>query len=258
MKTVIYANVDGYDTVLGFSDAIVDPMASAIIVGPLLASSDEAKTISNTNAQLDAINLRLGRETLPGAAYSPALLAQAETLGNSLTDLGKALDAKRASLMAEHSIYCTPHPGEAFCTEEQYAAYQAAEKPGYRVKLDGTAIVDNRNAVYWLKTKGTWTQTVITCLGVEIPDGAVLQSALTDDQRTEIATQMQTERVAALTDAQKLAEAQSVQQSAKSKVVQVAGEVSAGISEQSALDAAKAEYQATLAEINEKYGTSLV
>ena len=159
--------------------------------------------------------------------------------------------------MGERAVYFTPGKGESLCTDEQEAAYKAAEKPGYRVKLDGTVIVDNIGKAYWLKAAGGWAQTLVTCIGVEIPSGAVLTADLTDAQRAEIGTQFEAERVAALADDARLAEAQGAQAQAKAAVVQVAGEVGAGISDQAALDAAKAEYQTSLAAVNAKYGTKL-
>jgi len=258
MKTVIYANMDGFDIVLGSADAVADPMATASIVGPLLQASDEAKAIAAVNAQLDELKMRMYRETPMGSPYSPALLEQLDKLGASLLPLGQALDARRAALMSEHAIYCTPGRGESLCSDEQEAAYKAAEKPGYRVKLDGTVIVDNIGKAYWLKdTAAGWAQTLVTCLGVDIPSGAVLTADLTDAQKAEIGAQFEAERVAALTDDARQAEAEGAQAQAKAKVVQVAGEVGAGISQQAALDAAKAEYQASLVAVNAKYGTNL-
>jgi hypothetical protein len=250
--------MDGYDIVLGSADAIADPMATASIVGPLLQASDEAKAIAAVNAQLDELKMRMYRETPMGSPYSPALLEQLDKLGASLLPLGQALDARRAALMSEHAIYCTPGRGESLCSDEQEAAYKAAEKPGYRVKLDGTVIVDNIGKAYWLKdTAAGWAQTLVTCLGVDIPSGAVLTADLTDAQKAEIGAQLEAARVAGLTDEQKLAEAEGAQAQAKAAVVQVASEVGAGISDQAALDAAKAAYQASLAAVNKKYGTSL-
>lgn len=258
MKTVIYANMDGFDIVLGSADAIADPMATAAIVGPLLQASEEAKAIAQVNAQIDELKLRMYRETPMGSPYSPALMEQLDKLGASLLPLGQALDARRTALMAEHAIYCTPRQGESLCSDEQETAYKAAEKPGYRVKLDGTVIVDNIGKAYWLKGNAAgWAQTLITCLGVEIPAGAVLQSGLTEDQRAEIAAQFEAERVGKLTDADRESEARRVQQQEKDKVVALAAEVASGISEPAALDAAKAAYQASLAAVNAKYGTKL-
>ena len=257
MKTAFYANVDGHDIVLGFSEAIPDPMATAALVGPLLLASDEAQAIARVNAGLDALRLRMYRETPPGSPYSPALMEQYESLGASLDGLGVALDAKRAQLMAENTVYCSPGPKNALVEEDQYEKYKAAEKSGYVVGLDGVPIVDNRGAAYWTKSGGAWAQTLVTCIGVEIPSGAVLQADLTDGQRAEIAEQFEAERVAGLSDEQRQAEAVAVQAQAKAAVVQVAGEVGAGISEAKALDAAKAVYQAALAALNKKYGTKL-
>ena len=85
----------------------------------------------------------------------------------------------------------------------------------------------------------------------------MLTADLTDAQKAEIGTQFEAERVAALADDARLAEAEGAQARAKAAVVQVAGEVGAGISQASALDAAKAAYQAALTGINTKYGTKL-
>lgn len=254
----------------------MDPMATAAIVGPMLANSSEAQAVAAVNAQIDAGNANLGALIQQAQGEKMAVGRPQQSTINKLNDQQSALDTlliqlqglmpalneRRSQLMTDFAQYSTPgssdYGSENLCTEDQVLAYQAAAAPGLKVKLDGTTVQDSRGVKYWtVDASGNYASTEITKLGDSVPSGVTLDSALTDAQRATIAAQAEAARVAALTDAQRLAEAESAQSIAKAIVAQVQNEVTAGISTQAELTAALAIYQSALAALNAKYGTKL-
>jgi len=63
---------------------------------------------------------------------------------------------------------------------------------------DGGYVADYRGAEYWIKKSGAWGKEKIEEIGVDLPEGAVLQDAVTAEQRLEIYAQQESERIAAL------------------------------------------------------------
>ena len=256
MKTVFFANIDGFDIVMGIGDAVIDPMATSKIIDEPFQASDEVKALKTLNAQLDEVNKQASN--LPPTPENMTWYQKStDDLKAQFGPVSDAIAVKRSALMAQYAVWCQPGGQENLVTDDQAEKYQSLAKDGYKVKLDGTLVADNRNAVYWTKLSSGWTQTVITNLGDTVPAGSVLDSALTDDQRTQIQAQFEAARVAALTPDQKAAEAANAQQAAKAAVAAVQSEVAAGVSTQDALTSAVATYKTALNQINAKYGVQL-
>lgn len=260
MKTVFYANIDGYDIVLGIADAVLDVQATAALIAEPLLASEEVKALQAQNAKLDAAYKSLMPLMVPGAPQDAvaAIQYQIKQLADEIpATIAPAIDAKRQALMAQYAVWCQPGGCENLITEEAAEALQAAQKPGFKIKLDGTLVPDNRGATYWTNAKGAWTSTTITNLGDTVPNGATLDADLTDDQKAQITAQLESARVAELTQDQKTAEATAQVQAAKQTVASVQSQVTAGVSQSSDLTAALAAYKTQLAAINSKYSTNL-
>jgi hypothetical protein len=258
MKTVFYSNVDGYDICLGVSDAIVDPVATSIVIAEDLRSSDEAKAIAVLDAQVDA--LKQAQRFASSQAVANQLQVQIDDLAQGYPNLSAALDARRSALMGAKAVFFNPGSGEGLITDDQAAALLAAQAPNLKVKLDGTTITDFRGASYWTQDAktGRWTNTMITRLGDTIPAGVTLDVALTDADKQAIGAQFEADRVASLSPAAKLVEAQAAQAAAKALASQTQGEeMIAGMDAATALADAQAQYKQALVSINAKYGTSL-
>jgi ABC-type transport system involved in cytochrome bd biosynthesis fused ATPase/permease subunit len=56
---------------------------------------------------------------------------------------------------------------------------------------------------YHVKRSGKWRKEKIEEIGVELPEGAVLQEELTREQKAEISEQQEAERITAMTPEQK-------------------------------------------------------
>jgi len=68
--------------------------------------------------------------------------------------------------------------------------------------LNGEYLADYRGTEYWVKIDGVWLKEKIEAVGIELPEGAILQENLNDEHQAEIATQQEKERIAALTPEQ--------------------------------------------------------
>jgi hypothetical protein len=197
------------------------------------------------------------------ASIGPAYNVAQTNVDAILLQFPAATEAFRAAsseLMETNMVYFQPPPGEDFISDEVYAAIVAASsKANTAVKLDGTTVDDFRGTTYWTATKkGVWSAATIDKLGDTVPSGAILDADLTADQKTEIAAQTETERLAALSDAQRLAEATAAKAAALAESVQTqSAELIAGKDSATALADAQAQYKAALSEINSKYSTSL-
>jgi hypothetical protein len=275
-KTVIHSTVDGYEVVKGFSEATIDAIATwAAIQAQVLAldelaqvNSVKAKIVAQATAAQNALALATAAQTAGNTAsyntyyaqYTAAVAAIA-TLEDELVPLEAAFVTAKNELFEANAVYFTPGPGEDAITDASYTTLKAAFDAltaNQQLLLSGSTVVDYRGTTYWTLTNSVWASTTISALGVSVPDGSAIASALTDAQKAAIATQVETARVAALTDAQKLAEAQSAQAAAKTSAAATYNEeLISGTAAATALSDTQAQYKTALAAINTKYGTSL-
>jgi hypothetical protein len=252
MKTVFYSNVDGYDICLGVSDAIVDPVATSIVIAEDLHGSAEAKAIAALDAQVDA--LKQAQRFASSQAVANQLQVQIDELAQGYPALSTALNARRSALMGAKAVYFNPGSGEGLVTDDQATALLAAQAPNLKVKLDGITIADFRGASYWQQdTKtGRWANTMITRLGDTVPAGVTLDAALTDADKQQIAAQFEAERVAALSAEQQQAEADAQQQALLAQAALMQSELEVQ-DDPDALSKAQAWYSSQTATVAAKY-----
>jgi len=296
VKTIVHSSIDGFDILLGFSDPVTDPVATSIKIGPLVQSFPEMKQVAAIKQQISDAEQRAFsasqqmqaatriRNQAQYAAAQP-LWAKAqsdiESLRAQLLPLTSTIETKRRALWVSNAVYCNPGSStgtdgsvvyESLMpeTDAEYndgktghitatvlkAAFDAQAK-NQATKIDGTYVPDYRGITFWSLSGSTWSKRSVTSLDDSPASGEIAEAYLTDAQQAQIGMQLEAVRVAKLTKAQKLAEAQSQQASAKSAVVSVQTEVTAGISTQAELDAALTTYHDQLSAINTKYGTSL-
>lgn len=94
--------------------------------------------------------------------------------------------------------------GEILKTEEEITLLKlgmVALMKNEKLLESGGTIPDFRGAEYYINVMGVWTKSKTEEIGVDIPEGTTLTSDLSDQQRTEIAEQDNTERIAKLSSA---------------------------------------------------------
>ncbi len=280
MKTVLHRNEDGYEIVLGFRDAVADPVAtfakiqSKVLALPELAQCSSVKTKISAQMQIAADNWILSAQAEKSAAQAEkngdasekarclakaasylairnAALAAIPLLEDELKPLTDAFEQARAALFETNASYFTPGPGEYLLSDKDYTSLAAkfdslAETEALLV--DGSTVADYRGRAYWIKGD-SWEKGSIGRLGETLPSGALWDRDITEAQRAEIADGAEAERIAGLSTEERAAERSAVLQSIaqnavnKKQVAEITGE---------AFDAA-AWYAEKKAEIERKY-----
>ncbi len=142
--------------------------------------------------------------------------AQIETLQQDLPMLNKKKEEKRLSLIIKHAVYFETPGGQVDLTEIQAhdfnkklcAAVEYFNQTQKRrlLLLTGEVVDDLRGKVAWNALEMVWKKRTIQYLTEKLETYEVLEDDLIDDQKKEIAEQLEAERVANLTTEQKEAE----------------------------------------------------
>ena len=139
--------------------------------------------------------------------------AQIETLQQDLPMLNKKKEEKRLSLIIKHVVYFETPGGQVDLTEIQAhdfnkklcAAVEYFNKTQIRrlLLITGDTVDDLRGKVAWNSIESTWKKRTIQYLTEKLETYETLEDNLTDEQKKEIAAQLEAERVANLTTEQK-------------------------------------------------------
>jgi len=272
VKTIFHANIDGFEIVLGFGEAfgLIDPVATAIKIEPLIKALPEQLQMNALNAQINAtrqsamqaLGLAEGARqrkdapamTRQNAEYQAKLMEIAE-LEKQLPDRIRAFEAARSCITTENAAYMHPPQGEDLIDDAQAASLaqkHALRGDGQQLLMTGEYVTDLRGRDFWIPGP-PWQHMQIDKLGENMPAEALAPDQLTDAQREEIAVQNETDRVASLTPEERAAEidrvkAQTLGQAAqKRSELEIAGDTKA-------LAKSQAQYQEALAGIAAKYG----
>jgi hypothetical protein len=119
--------------------------------------------------------------------------------------------------------------------------------------LTGDYIADFRGREYWIKG-ARWERRLIQALGELPPAGGIPPEALTDEQRQEISTQQEVDRLAALTSAELAAEAERARAQALAQAAQMRSQLEIA-GDPDALAKSQEYYQGELAAIEAKYSS---
>lgn len=270
MKTIVHASIDGFEIVLGFgnADGFIDPQATYAKIGELIRETGEAKAMQ---AASDALASRKAEYRELYGQYDIARMqgnqfamqrtglaiqskqTEIDEAAAALPDLVTAFEARRAKLFADHAEYAKPPQGEDLIADDAATALQGkfALKEGYALLMDGTTVPDLRGRVCW--TQKPWKRMEILKLGQDWPAGAIADDQLTDAQRQDIAVQIEADRVAGLTLAQKAEEVKAAQIQAATDAATLRSKLEI-TGDPSALEKSQAAYQQALAAISAKYG----
>lgn len=225
MKTVI---VDKDNLCVGFGEPVADPVATKLIIQPILEGCQEAQDVAAKVNEINAIKklandaLGASRNMQQGTARD---LKYAEYLNYydqakqkevfELKPLVEKLHAKRVALhVPANLVYFEPKNGEHIITQAEYDALVVLEEQltvNKALQFDpqtktGALIDDYRGVTHWTDDAGVWSKGVITQVGVALPVGSIPEADLTEAQKLAIGEQLEAERVAGLSAADKLAE----------------------------------------------------
>lgn len=224
MKTVLHGTIDGLEIVLGFSEALADPVKTFAVIGPKLQGLDEFIQLSEIRSRLAAVNAsRSNFLTLAAAAASAGQASKAEVynaharaeaaqipvLEDEFAPLHKAFETAQDKLFEENAVYFTPQAGEDMIADadfERLSSAFAGLRKNERLALSGEIVPDFRGLGYWKKSRAGWAVSTIAALGETVPAGAILDEELSDAQRAEIVVQLEKERIAGLSSEERAQE----------------------------------------------------
>lgn len=222
MPWVRFVEIDGFRVVHGFDAPSIDPVATARVIDPMMAETDEYKHAESIRREFGDLERR--RQALLGTARRARNHAELTATQNSYVGVVRSQNAlqqkaaahkikymaKRAELMAAHAVRF--EIGNCLeITQKQKDKLTdafALLQPRQLLTLDGHVITDHRGLEYWFQVEGEWMKTVIKGLDEELPPGAKLRTELTDDECDEIRQQAEIERISKLNDGQREKEKQ--------------------------------------------------
>lgn len=196
------------------------------------------------------------------------LIGIMESCNEELKPLASAAKEKAKEILRAGPVYndeivdpetgtqAGPRQGEVIKTESELVDLKTkyAAKASIQALLeDGNYVDDFRGKTYHKKTGSTWAETVIDALNVKKPTGTKYTEELTENEKTEIADQKESERVAALTAEEKTSEF-IVRTSALANQAQVMENELKFEGDSAYQSKAQAFYDTELAKLKTKYG----
>lgn len=242
MKTIITKEVQGFNVVVGFGLPVADPVATKKAAESAIKKSPEFQLISDLQSKIAGLSQmsaqskkestelrKKGKAKEADAKYQDFLVRQ-EQIKAKQAEIKKALpkfEAARNLVLASSAVYFEPKKGEFIVNEAQYQAASAAysergqfEAVALNQDLTVSVVPDYTGAKYWTNAE-KWEQWPGPIFGEALPVDAILDQDLIDAQRAEIADQLETERVVALTQAEKDSELASLTDQAAARAAQM-------------------------------------
>ena len=273
MKTIITQNIDSYDVVTALSEAggFIDPVETRKAIESKIKETETVKRVEAIHKQMNDLArqgtklksevkelLKLGKKNEANQAYqkSNEKYAEMKDFEPELKSLFLKMKEEYRELMINNAIYFQPKPGEEFVEDAEAQEIKAllaeAIPAGQLVTKDKKKIADNRGRRYWKKSGSTWQMTEIYKLGDEPASGQTAESDLSESQRKEITTQLETERINKMSKADKAKEKEQIESGLRAQAVQMRNELEIA-GDKDALKKAQDWLAAELAKIDEKY-----
>lgn len=187
--------------------------------------------------------------------------SEIEKLKSNLPSLNENLQKKKIQLMQENAVYQETAKNQIDITKNQYDDYKIklisirqyyndTKKRRFLVST-GDIIDDNRGRVVWEKDD-KWKKRTLQFLSDVKESLEIWETELTEEQKQEIAAQVENERIAALSPEDKEAEKNAVIDAALKESVQMRNELEIK-DETDALQIAQNWYNAEVLAIDERY-----
>ena len=284
MKTKITETIDGIKIIRAIGEAQIDPESTKPIAGEKLIASDEykafvakqneiapyiitARTASNNAKKMYVMEYsstsasdkaKYAAEKTRYANEAAAANAVIEAKRGELEQIVVALNEKRRSLINENAVYFMPKPGEKNIEDSEAEIIRAKMTEAIqkeKLLADDLSLVDDyRNVTVWLKSGGQWSSREILTLGDKPAASEKLESDITEAERTEIANQIEKDRIKKLSVSEKTAEKTASLAILLSQAAQKKTELEImGATASQATKDAKAWYDAEVAKVEKIY-----
>jgi hypothetical protein len=246
MKTIITQNIDGYDVITALSDAggFIDPVETRKAIENKIKETETVKRVEDIHKQMNDLArqgtklksevkelLKLGKKNEANQAYqkSNEKYAEMKAFEPELKSLFLKMKEEYRELMISNAVYFQPKPGEEFVedaeAEEIKTLLAEAAAAGQVVTKSKEKIVDNRGKEYWQKSAGKWHQSWIDKIGFKPNESMIYINDLSETQRAEISSQLETERISKMSKADKKVERDNKESGLRAQAVQMRNEL---------------------------------
>lgn len=264
MKTRITQNIDGYDIIVGIGEAQIDGVATLPIVNEALKLTNEYKSVEAKKQELSVL-INMTAQAMKNARDSKTQsdknkyvaeyqqnLEKQKLVEADLKLLVSPLQIKQQELVLKHAVYFTPKEGESIITDDEAVKIETAMNEATTnnkyLDINLKEICDNRGKTAWIKSGGKWSSRDISKIGDEIKSGEITEI------NAEISEQLESERMAKLTTAQKEAEKTAIISGLASRANAMRGELEIQ-GDSKALVKSQDWYKAEVEKVNLRYGS---
>jgi hypothetical protein len=231
MRTAIIRKIDDHIVILNFDVLARDPEATKTAVKFAADGNDTIKNLRDRiKVAIDKIHLiRVAMSDLHKEAFKVKMsnlpdkdlilkrletkfIAKAEKvdeLKQVIIDHNKQMRVIIDKLVISNTVYCEPSGKEISLTEEDYQELHAkfsSLKSDEKLAATGEIIIDKRHIEWTKKVNGIWTKGIISKLGEDLPTDSKLVTELTNEEQEEVRKQLETKRIANMTDSEKAEE----------------------------------------------------
>lgn len=270
MRTKITQNIDGYDIIIGIGEAQIDGVATIPIVNEALKLTNEYKSVEAKKQELSVL-INMTAQAMKNARDSKTQsdknkyvteyqqnLEKQKLVEADLKLLVSPLQIKQQELVLKHAVYFTPKEGESIITDDEAVkietAMNEATVKNMWIDKDLKEICDYRAQTAWSKFNGKWQKREITKLGESLNVSEKLQKDLTEKDQVEISEQLESERIAKLSAAQKEIEKSNLISGLASRANAMRGELEIQ-GDAAALKKSQEWYKAEVEKVNLRYGS---
>lgn len=239
MKTIITQTINGHEIIKGFSDPVIEPIETLKKVTSLLSQSAEILAAKNKIKEVEARNKNINQtmKIIKGLYFvkdnpkssdvdvknaAAKIIIEKDkleveydkriSLMAELKELQKNVATKRKEIFKSNVIYFDTKPSEKIIEDSEYLElFENFDNcpDNYLLKRNGVEIVDLRGVKYYIND-GAWIEKLIEKIGVELESSGKLFEDLTDEEKKEIADEIEVKRVLSLSAADKMLEKESI------------------------------------------------
>jgi len=273
MKLITTKKIDNTTIITGVTSTVglVDGEATRKIVEVEITKTPIAKQIDEIKKQME-VYAASARQAATGykraktddeqrkyADEYQLRKSQIDDLRKDLIPIVAEFQKQWQALMIEKSVYFTPASGDELVSDaegtEINTLLKQAFDAGQLLTRDKKTITDHRGKTFWKKTGSEWAKFPMTKITDSPVTGSIEETQLTDVQRTEIAAQVERERIAALKPVEKDKELQAVLSSLVSRAAVMKSELEV-TGAAKPVETAREWLNDKTAEVNAKYGVS--
>lgn len=266
MKSLKTKEIDGVKIITGFQERPINPIESkekSVDLIKNLPEIAEIKAVSDKRAGLmefgflerkKALAFRRIKNNAQADIHSEKCkkwFGAADLCDDEIREINSRMVPKQKEILRNNTVYFEARDGEVILPGVEIDKLQKkflSKTNNQQIKIDGSIIDDFRGVSYNKKTSGSWNKITINKLGVKIPTGGKLDSALTDTDKTEI----EAGRVDGLSVEEKLAEKEKAINSIMEKTIKMRVELEIK-SKPDALILSQKFYGSEVAKIENKY-----